>query len=310
MSETPRPTLDSRLLRHFLAVIDHGNMTAAAATLGLTQPALSKSIQHLEQELGLDLFLRHPGGVTPTHAGEVLIRHARLIEAGLRGAAEEIDAIRHGTAATIQVGASPLWSGWLLPDAVAALERDLPRARVRILGGVVDTLIPALQRGELDLVCSALDFPDHPDVVKEPLAEVEHRVVAHRDHHLAGQIGISPEALLTSPWARIANDSIALARLGAYFSANGLAQPRIAAEVQPVEALIGLLRPGHFLASVAAPMLTLLAPHGIVELKIHGTLWRFRAGMAYRAAAASNPTLNLLMTHLRSLSTAPAHTFR
>src|ERR1700756_2998365 len=103
MNDFPKSPLDSRLLRHFLAVVEHGNMTAAASSLGLTQPALSKSIHHLEQDLGLDLFLRHPGGVTPTHAGEVLARHARLIESGLRGAAEEIDAIRRGTAATIQV---------------------------------------------------------------------------------------------------------------------------------------------------------------------------------------------------------------
>jgi DNA-binding transcriptional LysR family regulator len=285
-------------------VVEHGNMTAAASSLGLTQPALSKSMQHLEQDLGLDLLLRHPGGVTPTHAGEVLARHARLIESGLRGAAEEIDAIRRGTAATIQVGASPLWASWLLPDAVAALERDLPRARVRVLSGVLDTLVPSLQRGELDLVCSALDFPDHPEVVKESLAEVEHKVMAHRTHPLAALNDVPPEAMLHLPWATIANDMVGAARLASYFSANGLEQPEVVAEIQPVESLIGLLRHGRFLAAVAAPMLALLAPHGIVELPIRGTLWRFRAGMAYRPGAVSNPTLALLMTHLRSLAAA------
>src|ERR1700758_5481412 len=131
MNDFPKYPLDSRLLRHFLAVVEHGNMTAAAASLGLTQPA--------------------PRGVPPPHAGGALPRHARLIESSLRAAAEEIDAIRRGTAATIQVGASPLWASWLLPDAVAALERELPRTRVRVLGGVLDTLVPSLQRGELDL---------------------------------------------------------------------------------------------------------------------------------------------------------------
>ena len=299
-----RPTLDSRLLRHFLAVIEHGNLTAAAVHLGLTQPALSKSMQHLEQDLGVELFLRHPGGVTPTHAGEVLARHARLIDSGLRGAAAEIEAIRSGSAATIQVGVSPLWAGWLLPDAVAALQPELPNARIRIMAGVLDTLVPALQRGELDLVCAALDFPDHPDIVKETLAEVEHKVVAHRSHPLAALPDVAPEAMIGTPWAAIANDLVGTARLASYFSANGLDQPMVTAEVQPVEALIGLLRHGRFLAAISAPMLSLLAPHGIMELPIRGTLWRFRAGMAYRRAALSNPTLGLLMTHLRSLAPA------
>ena len=67
---------DTRLLRHFLAVFEHRNMTAAARALHITQPALTKSIRRLEEELDVHLFERQPSGVEPTRYGHVLARRA------------------------------------------------------------------------------------------------------------------------------------------------------------------------------------------------------------------------------------------
>lgn len=293
-------TLDSRLLRHFLAVVQAGNMTAAAVSLGLTQPALSKSIQHLEQELGVELFNRHAGGVTPTTYGEALARRARLIDTELRSARAEIDAIRRGGAVTIRIGASPVWTTLGLPRVVAGLHRELPQTKLRITSGVIDTLVPALQAGELDLICAALDFPDHPDIVKEFFFEAEHAVVVHRSHPLAGAREVSAADLLRHPWATVSHDNVGMARLGSYFSAGGHDQPRILAEVQPFEALIAILQLGEYISTIAAPMLGFAEQFGIVKLPIRGTLWRFRAGIAYRQSAPSNPALGVLISHLRA----------
>ena len=296
----PRWALDSRLLRHFLAVVHHGNMTAAASALGLTQPALSKSIQHLEQELDVALFVRHAGGVTPTAYGGALARRARLIDAELTRARAEIEAIRGGGAAVVRVGASPMWTAAYLPQAVAALHRDLPRVQVRISSGVIDTLIPRVLSGELDLVCAAMDFPDHAELERESLLEAEHVLVVHRSHRLARRRAVPAAELLQYPWATIGDDRVAMARLGAYFSASGVSQPRIDIEAQTLDALAGILCNGPFIANIAAPNLDFFAAFGIVRLPIRGTLWRFRAGIVHRATALEDPTLSLLITHLRT----------
>src|ERR687894_1435188 len=84
------------LLRHFLVVAREGNVTAAAQRLGISQPALTKSIRRLEEECGAPLFDRHTRGVSLTLYGKALLRHARLIDTECRFATSEIEALRHG----------------------------------------------------------------------------------------------------------------------------------------------------------------------------------------------------------------------
>ena len=86
--------MHSRLLRHFLAVVDFKGMSAAAAELHISQPALTKSIHQLEEILGVDLFERLPTGVMPTRFGEILARRARLMDLEYRHAVAEIQAIK------------------------------------------------------------------------------------------------------------------------------------------------------------------------------------------------------------------------
>ena len=62
-----------------MAVVEHGNVRRAADHINLSQPALTKSIHNLEDELGVQLFTRGPRGVAPTIYGEILLPHARLL---------------------------------------------------------------------------------------------------------------------------------------------------------------------------------------------------------------------------------------
>jgi molybdate transport repressor ModE-like protein len=78
--------LDPRRIAHLAAAARCGSLTAAAAELGLTQPALSKSIRELERALGVPVLERGRFGATPTEYGEALIARGRAIEAELRAA--------------------------------------------------------------------------------------------------------------------------------------------------------------------------------------------------------------------------------
>jgi len=78
---------DTPLLRHFLAVATEGSISAACTRLAVTQPALTKSIQRLEAQLGVKLFERLPRGMALTRYGNTLLPHARRIEAEDSGVA-------------------------------------------------------------------------------------------------------------------------------------------------------------------------------------------------------------------------------
>lgn len=293
--------MESRQLRCFLAVMQHRNITAAAATLHMTQPALSKNIHRLEQELGVPLFERRAGGVVPTRFGHALAHRARLIEQEFEHARDEVEAMKHGASGTVRVGAGPLWTVRYLPQAIVRLRRQQPDARIRLTSGVLDTLVPQLLEGELDLVCAALDFPDHPEIVKEFLFDVEHVVLARDDHPLATNPVVQPGELLAYPWVALTDDYVGTTRIASYFSANGLDQPFIAVESGTLDGVLAVLREGDFVASVSAPLAPWAKALGLRSLPVTGTFWRFRAGVAYRRTTQRAPLANALIAQIKSL---------
>jgi DNA-binding transcriptional LysR family regulator len=86
-------------LQCFIAVLEEGGFKRATARLGMTQPALSYQIRRLEEELGVQVFLRGPGGIRPTDAGRVLLEHAHHVIAAVRDAHRAVREISAGDAA-------------------------------------------------------------------------------------------------------------------------------------------------------------------------------------------------------------------
>src|SRR4051812_45815245 len=102
-------------LRDLLAVADRGSLRAAARELGIAQPAITRSIQELERDLGVALFERKARGVTPTASGEALIRRARSVSNELLRARDEIEQLRGSTHGNVRVALSMVGHMALLP---------------------------------------------------------------------------------------------------------------------------------------------------------------------------------------------------
>ena len=94
-----------RQLRNFAAVVEAGAVRQAAKTLNLSQSSVTKSIQQLESELGVELLRRGAHGVAPTDAGKALLVRAQAIEAELRHARNDVEAIRGANVGEIRVSA-------------------------------------------------------------------------------------------------------------------------------------------------------------------------------------------------------------
>ena len=126
---------------------DVGSITTAADALNVSQPALTKSIQKLEAEVGTKLFTRVPKGMQLTNAGEILAHHARVMENEYRHATMRIAELSGAEQGGLRVGAGPIWLVRILPPAVAEFQKSHPDVRVTLVGGVIDTLVPALVSG-------------------------------------------------------------------------------------------------------------------------------------------------------------------
>ena len=113
--------LDQRLklslLRSVDAIETHRSLLKASVALAVSQPALTKSLQELEEILQLRLFDRHPRGVRPTEAGLVFVRSARRVLAELRRLDEELEMLSVAGGDTVAIGALPVAAAGVLPGA-------------------------------------------------------------------------------------------------------------------------------------------------------------------------------------------------
>jgi len=292
--------MHSRLLRHFLAVVDHKGMGAAAAELHISQPALTKSVRQLEDILGVALFERLPTGVVPTRFGEILARRARLMDLEYRHAVAEIQAIKGGTGGMVNVGAGPIWAVRILPPIIAAFRRQQPKVKIKLCTGVIDTLVPALLGGELDVICASLDFPAHPEFVKEQLVDLQHVLIARAEHPLAGRREIPAKNLLNYPWLALVNDYVGASRVSSFFAANELQPPRIGVETTSISAALNLLREDDFILNIPTMMLPYVENFGLRKLAVRGTLWDAPAGIAYRATKSPSPAVSAFCALVRA----------
>ena len=119
-------------IRDFLAVADEGSIRAAARSLRLTQPALTKSLRQLEAELGAVLITRSVRGVVPTALGQAFLTRARSIDGDLRRAREEIAQLRGSREGTLSIGASTAPAIGVMPRAVVKLRESWPDAKIRV----------------------------------------------------------------------------------------------------------------------------------------------------------------------------------
>ena len=200
--------VDAVLLRHFLRIYECGGIGRAAVDLGLSQPALSKSLRRLEDVLGVQLFLRSTSGISATEFAHVLARQARLVETELRNAVIAVRELRDATRGHAVLGASPAVAAALLPRVSVEMARVRPNLRLTVQIGMSEALVEDVRSGKLEFaVCTGPVAPGE-GLVAEPVFRDRLVVLAGAGHSLAAQRSVSIRAMadcawILSPWSEV-----------------------------------------------------------------------------------------------------------
>lgn len=123
---------DLRQLRHFAALAEHGHFARAAEAVNLSQPALSRSIQALESQLGCPLLDRHSRGFSLTAHGRLVLEHARRLLAGSRALSNAVSQLGNLQSGELRLGAGPYPAARLVPRALGAFAGRYPGVQVRL----------------------------------------------------------------------------------------------------------------------------------------------------------------------------------
>lgn len=160
--------IDFELYRVFYTVADVGNITKAAEKLMISQPAVSKSIKSLEEQLGGVLFIRTKRGVILTEEGKEFYKYIKQAIEQINNAENKFTNLVNLETGTIRIGAGTTLTRQVLLPYLELFHKKYPKIKIEISTSVSSELINKLQRGELDLVLLNLPYKANNEIeIKE-----------------------------------------------------------------------------------------------------------------------------------------------
>ena len=143
--------MDLDLMRSLIAVADAGAITEAATRLGLTQPALTRRIQQLEQQFDAQLLSRSRNGAQLTELGRLVEREARLLIGRYDALKSEVTSHRNVQGGMVRIGGGATAVSFVLPDAIAAFQREFPMVHFQVKEASSSEIASDVSDGRLDL---------------------------------------------------------------------------------------------------------------------------------------------------------------
>ncbi len=247
--------MDLRKVRTFVAVADLGTVSKAAEQLHITQPALSRQIADLEDELGLRLFDRVGRRLLLTSEGAQLLKECRGLLSYSRAVREQAEGLKRGDAGMLRVSASPHLIEGLFPDFLSEYGKRYPNVHVRLIEAIGPQMFELLEKGEIHLVQAVARAlaPDDRRFGAHALAPMEMLAACHPSLKLGKGGSIEIEALAPYPLLQ-ATEDFAMRR--SFDSACRLAGfvPNYILECRSPHALLAMAQAGHGVAIIPSAL--------------------------------------------------------
>jgi len=273
--------MELRHLRYFVAVAEALNFTKASARLRVAQPALSRQMTDLEEEIGVDLMKRSPRGVTLTAEGKLFLEEARELLKRADESVKKVRALARGEYGELHVGYSPTPTIEILPPALAAFQKAVPGVQVLLHDLSSDEIMDGLRSGTIQLAVTPLESGGH-------MTGIEFESLRNYPVCLALAAGHPLARLKSIPLQKIAEEPlITLSRKeypGAYSSLEQLfrplgVKPRIALEVDSSSSLVAAIESQRGIG-LAIPVLKLITGKRLVYRPLAGVDETVSVGIA------------------------------
>ena len=281
-----------RLLKTFLAVARHRNITRAAREVHLAQSSVSDQIQSLESELGVTLFTRSRQGLELTAAGAALKPYAEEILQLADEARIAVEATTGTTAATVTIGALETIAAVKLPQWLAAFRSDHPEIGLRLKIAGSDALLHQLEESEIDVAFCFDKGGLDERLARRPISAEPLVLVASAENAAAARQG----DLAAMRFVVTETGCVYRHLFDTAFAETGMPAPELAAEVGSIGAIAGLVAKGVGMGLVPRLAVTEALDRGeVVEVPWPGSTRTASLVMVWRRRRVQPPALKLLL---------------
>jgi DNA-binding transcriptional LysR family regulator len=290
--------MDIRQLRALLAVMEKGSLGRAAEQLNTSQPAVTKTIQRLEEELDVPLFDRDARGMRPTRFAECLATHARSISIGVSQAIEDVKSLKRGATGIISMASPPLIATEVLPPIIVDLVKQHPGLHIRI-ATASDAVSERILAGEFDFGLDLLGAVEpESGLIQRQLFNDRLLLAVRKGHWLSRVNAPTPQMLQSAEWILPVPGNRHRRRLAQYFELAGLPPPIAAIECSTtpfLKAVIGSTDYVGILANIALHPEQDAADRQLHTIEIDSPSMVRPIGLVWRESQVLTPAIRLAM---------------
>ncbi len=296
------PGMELRQLRHFVAVAEEGNISRAAKKIFLTQPALSRQIKALEDEIGQCLLERQAHSIRLTPVGQALLGEARQL---LQHAQQVLERARAaGRGVRLRVGYAPSLAAGMLSAAVENFTQTHPNAQVELFDLSTAEMLAGLEADRLEVALSVGQQRETRGLKWTPLVRAPWQLAVHRNHPLARRPQVTPAEVAGEPLLVFCqHDYPEYWDIVTGWLRDHRQRPRIAGEYDGVDSLMAAVESG-----LGVALVTTRTAHRVPERvrlkKLSAAPEPLCIAVGHRANRAGDKALAVFVEELRK--TAPA----
>jgi DNA-binding transcriptional LysR family regulator len=186
--------MDIRQLEYFVAVAEQESFTKAAANVHLSQPALSKIVKNLEEELKVELFDRSTRKLKLTDAGEIVYQEALKLTASLTDLTLRLDNLMNSPTGTIRIGIPPLIGTLFFPSIARSFHNQYPKISLELVEFGAKKLVEFVEEEKVDIAIIVLPV-NNPKFEVYPFIQEEFAFFCAKTHKFANSTSLSLKEL-------------------------------------------------------------------------------------------------------------------
>lgn len=270
-------------------------MHVAADKKGVTQPALTKSLKLLEEDLGVELFTRGPRGLDPTDAAVMLYRHARAIDQEARFASLDIGELHTNLRGMMRIGVGPVVAVSMFPAALIQLHKQLPTMEISVETGISDHLLQSLSKRNIDVIVAARpDMPLDDEFSSLPINKSDMLVICRRGHPLLLEQPVALERLTAFKRVGFVEDKEFERRAQRCFAPLSSSQLKPVLQTTSLTIMFGILANTDYYAIVSDMIVTRALREGLDAVPTREALWQLDIELICKTSLVKSRPVALL----------------